>query len=212
MLMPSHPRVRLSPVRYGVGVALLAIPAGGLIAAVIAGMAVLAIVCACLAVVIALATIADRLPLLHRIPAIGAVPAPTVEIGIEGGEGRRFMMRSDRPEDVIVRVGLGKRDRRRVITHMTLNVWVTGSDSISLCDQNGNPRTDRGGILPGDMGSYWALGNVNFTSSAMLLYFKVRIPRPGTYEAAVSIESPDMYGPDQITRRAIVAEPPGVEW
>jgi hypothetical protein len=137
---------------------------------------------------------ADSLPGLHLLPIIGAPRPPQIDFHIEGSDGLYYRMRGDNPEDVILAVGFaaGRRDELRRIA---FNAYVVGSTEIVRCDQSGAPYGE-GSRMMGPDGPYWQASGLTIPIGAVLLYFRVTIPRPGNYGVRFLLWSPEFYGRD----------------
>ena len=55
---------------------------------------------------------------------------------------------------------------------------------------------------------YWSMSSLTIPLGALVMFFKVTIPRPGEYEVVLKLQSPDFYDKgDQIYRDKLIARP-----
>jgi hypothetical protein len=160
---------------------------------------------------IVLGTAAHRLPILHKLPVIGAKRPPKVEFHLEPQGGMTFTLDPARRE-VVLCVGLSNPGRHE-IEKVYVNAYVVGSTSITRCRQDGTPYPAGGGDMLVADAPYWAISRLIIPPDAFVMYFAVAIPAPGSYEVVLKLLSPefyergDIYYRDKLVARAADASP-----
>ncbi len=159
----------------------------------------------CIGLLAIVATFANRLPVVHRLPAIGAPKPPEIRFHLEEEvEPMVLEMGPEGAADAIL-CAAAQEGRSDEITRVLLNAYVVGSTEIFRCDQDGDPFGD-GHRLRGPDAPYWAVGDVTIPIGAQLFFFRVTIPEPGRYEVVVSLQSPEFHDRgDHFYREALVA-------
>jgi hypothetical protein len=137
---------------------------------------------------VAVATFAPTLPILHRLPLVGA-PRVTVYINQE--------QIPHVPTDVVLRVGF-KNDGPKRVTAVLGNVLVPLPIEIRPSDFAGELQ-DRGSRMPpteldGRPTRFWAEKDVNLPKGATLLHYRLTIPEPGDYPVQITYSSDDLSG------------------
>lgn len=184
------------------GVTLATILAGFAAAAFAVGNVILGASLTVLATALALASVADRLPLLNRLPVIGAAPLPDVEFYFEDTGRRTFVMHHE-PQDAILAVGITNH-HHYPIKDVVVNAYLVGSTDIERCTQDGEPYGNGGRRARGPDAPYWSQVGVTIQRDANPWYFRITIPRPGGYLAVLVIDSPDFYGQRDVRYEAEV--------
>lgn len=157
--------------------------------------------------VVLVTAFADQLPLLHRLPVVGATPPPSeVNFHIEGQDNLVWRPSHDRPADVVLSIGLPD-ERRNEVRGVTFNAYVVGATEITRCNQDGTPRED-GSRLMGPDAPYWQASGLTIPPAAFIFFFKVRISAPGEYVVVFKFRSPEFYGKRDYEYRTVLRRVP----
>jgi hypothetical protein len=165
------------------------------------GVAAMTVVLLTGAGLVVLATFAPHLPLLHRLPAVGA-PRVTVVITSEPVEHV--------PGDVVLRVGF-RNDGPRRVESVLLNVLVPKFVAIQPSDHTGDYQL-RGSPMPdtevdGRPMRFWAEKDVNLPRGSTLLHYRLSIPEAGECPVRVTYSSDDLYGRNDHVADGSVSRP-----
>jgi hypothetical protein len=169
-----------------------------------------------LAAVVLLATFAPILPVLHRIPKIGARRVSLVlsweHVGGNGNEGSGDLVLTHvgghNAEPRVLRLGFVNKDRR--VHRMLVNVLVPEAVELEACDYAGGP-SDRGKAMPLTMVDgvpmrFRADQDVDLTG-ALLMHYKLSFPDVtalGTdFRIRVQYSSDDLYGGERVLDRTV---------
>jgi hypothetical protein len=149
---------------------------------------------------------AKWMPLLHKLPLVGAVRPPDARFHLEREAERMAVdIEPPAPVHVLLRVEIPE-GRRREITRVLVNAYVVGATDIYRAHQDGERFEDGGHRLKGLDGPYWSIEALRIPIGAKLLFFKVTIPEPGEYEVVLKLQSPDFYSrDDHVYRDTLVA-------
>jgi hypothetical protein len=157
-----------------------------------------------------IATFAAFLPILHKLPGIGA-PRLTATFTANGSPDLRITI-PVRPEhgerarpSVLIRVGLTNHSRGD-IAHALLNFCFPVGHGLQICDHRGDP-LDRGKSMPPTQEDapfdYWSIDDLRLTGrNSYLAHFRVRIDKPGEYPLILRLNSHDLY--DELVERAVL--------
>lgn len=77
------------------------------------------------------------------------------------------------------------------------NAWVTNATDIRRCRQDGRPLKNAGSRIQGPDDLFWA-AREDINRGDFLLHFKVTVPKPGEYEAILTLDSEAYSGPPDI--------------
>lgn len=177
----------------GVGVATILV----VVALSPGGAAVMEPILLALAGLVLLATLAARLPLLHRLRMVGS-PRVTVRVTI-GDEATRLTTFPG--ATTIIRVGITNGGGME-LERARLNVLLPAPTSIESCTHDGAPVQRRDGqlmpetseeLIPGRASTFW-FERVDLDPGPTILHFACRFPEPGDYPFRVKIASKSLYG------------------
>jgi hypothetical protein len=157
--------------------------------------------------VIGLILVATKwIPVLHRLPLVGAIPPPEVRFHLEReSERMAFDMHPSAPARVLLCAGIPE-GRRREITRVLVNAYVAGATSIYRAYQDGEPYKEGGVRMTGPDAPYWSVSGLTIPLGAFLIFFKVTIPEPGEYEVILKLQSPDFHSrKDHVYRDKLIA-------
>lgn len=206
--------------RLGVGGTLAALPVPVAVLAAEAGLVWLTISSGVLTALILLATIADRLPVLHRLPLVGA-PRLTVVFSIGDDESLAVSIEPNaKRKAVVLRVGV-RNDRRANIADAGVNLLVPENVTLSRSDPDGNA-TRAGTVMftseslateaaASERSRYWADKGCRFSGrSSELLHFRLELPGEGLYPIRfkVSAEPLDSEHKQGGLIRVVATDPP----
>jgi hypothetical protein len=151
-------------------------------------------------------TFAKWLPLLHKLPLVGAISPPEVRFHLEAPRnGMTFPMNPSAEARVLLGAVIPE-GRRHEITRVLVNAYVVGATDIRRTTQDGRPYPDGGHRMGGPDGPYWSIHPLTIPIGAMLMFFKVTIPRPGEYKVVLRLQSPDFYEKsDQVYEDKLIA-------
>jgi hypothetical protein len=160
------------------------------------------------AALLAVFTFADRLPLLQRLPVIGATPWPSVAFLFEPTKTKTALfdpVESGQTRDLIVCMQV-LNSRRKEIERARINVWVTGAADIERCEQDGSPGSFAGSKRRND-GPYWTESGITLGPAATELFFRVTLPGPDEYEAVLRLWAPEFHRDGKDFRRPLRVDP-----
>ncbi|MDQ4040821.1 MAG: hypothetical protein M3141_03630 [Actinomycetota bacterium] len=163
-----------------------------------------------IAVAVGVVTLAPAIPLLHRLPAVGAHPPPTLYFHLEETGSLDFQCASDEPQHVTLCAGF-KNDDRREIEPVYMNLKVIGSTEITRCHQDGSEYPDGGNRMRADS-PYWAINRFAINPGSLVMHFDVELPGPGAYRFYLHIWGSPFYKKDGVYYQgeihALPPEPP----
>lgn len=189
--------------RLAAGFTIAGFPLTAALLAITAGNYTLGVCLGLLFVVGSLLTLAPKLPLLHRMPIVGA---PKVTAGFKANGSVEFggpperprvilaAMRNAFPCSVFVQIGMTNHSGQDV-SHALINFGAPARHGLQLCDGWGTTRDVGQQMPPTHEGfDYWAIDNYRLSGGdGRLLYFRFRVPGPGVYPIFVSISSKALY-------------------
>src|SRR5436190_7124521 len=159
-------------------------------------------------------TFAPRIPVLHRLPFLGA-PSVNVELRLFGGPRLDVTVPSERerPRSVVIEVAVIN-DTRTPLREALVTVLLPYGIREGLCSYLGEPIGDAGRWLPPiahrlgdhDRADRWSGEREMLAANRELpLWFKVNLAEPGDYVIQVHVTSRDLYGgiyvsPDSVIR------------
>jgi hypothetical protein len=153
-------------------------------------------------------TLAKWLPLLHKLPLVGAIPPPEIKFHLEAPkDGMTFDMNPSAEARVLLCAGIPE-GRRHEITKVLVNAYVVGSTDIRRTTQSGEPYPNGGHRMEGPDGPYWTISSLTIPIGALLMFFKITIPKPDEYDVVLKLQSPDFYDKgDHIHGDKLIARP-----
>jgi hypothetical protein len=116
-----------------------------------------------------------------------------VEFRLEGQDNLRVRMASTAREGVVVRVVIPAEGRPDEIPRVLMNAYVVGATHITRVLPDGSTYRDGGVAGKGPDGPYWSISGVTLPIGPYEFFFKVTITKPGTYEAVVTLQSPEFH-------------------
>jgi hypothetical protein len=151
-------------------------------------------------------TCAKWIPVLHKLPLVGAIPPPKVTFALAAPlDGMTFPMNPTAEARVLLSVVIPE-GRPHEITRGVVNVYVVDALNIYRTDADGQPYEDGGRRGKGPDGPYWSIHPHTIPLGAQVMYFKVTIPEPGEYEVVFKLQSPDLYSKkDYVYRGKLIA-------
>jgi hypothetical protein len=138
-------------------------------------------------------TLVKWLPLLHRLPLVGAIPPPEVAFRLQIPGGGMTHEINPGAEALVVLCAEVAGGRRAEITRVLVNAYVVGATNIYRTDPHGTPYTNGGQRGKTPDGFYRSISDVTIPLGALVMYFKVTIPGPGNYEVVLTLQSPDFH-------------------
>jgi hypothetical protein len=140
-------------------------------------------------------TVAHRLRWLHQLPPPLGAPRPPrdVRFGLEGHDGLTMRMASTERQGVVQRVVIPPEGRPDEIPRVLVNAYVVGATHITRALPGGSTYRDGGFAGQAPDGPYWSISGVTLPIGAFEMFFKVTIPKPGIYEAVLTLQSPEFY-------------------
>jgi len=165
---------------------------------------------------VVIGTFAGVLPVLHRIPVIGA-PRLTVAISTNGSSDAVVGMvasRSDeRAQSVLIQVDVHNHSRAD-LAHTLLDFYAPAGQGLQRCDHRGEPislQEGRSRPEPPTQGveplDNWHLGGLRLTGrEERHFYFRIRVDQPGGYRLKVRIRSSELYRESALDRVLQVKE------
>jgi hypothetical protein len=150
-----------------------------------------------------LLTVAPKLPLLHRLPVVGA---PKITAGFKANGSVEFGGPPERPRvtlavsrdafpcSVFVQIGITNHSDQDVSAAL-INFGAPARHGLQICDGWGAARDAGQQMPPTHEGfDYWAIDDYRLSGrDGRLLYFRFRVSEPGTYSIFASISSRALY-------------------
>lgn len=183
--------------RFAAGFTIAGFPLTAALLAVTAGNYCLAAPLVLAFVVVLLLTVAPRLPLLHRLPGVGA-PRLAAKFTANGFPDLRVVGLPDPLDPVSVLVRVQVYNPARVdVEHAMLNFAFPYGHGLRACDSWGEP-DHRGMKMPPTQETpsfdYWAMDDLRFSGrNTRLFNFRVRLKDPGAYTIKLRIQSKDLF-------------------
>lgn len=189
--------------RLAAGFTIAGFPLTAALLAITAGNYLLGVGLGLLFVAGSLLTVAPKLPLLHRMPVVGA---PKITAGFKANGSVEFGGSLERPRvilavardaypcSVFVQIGITNHSDQDVSAAL-INFGAPARHGLQVCDGWGAAR-DAGQQMPPTREGfdYWAIDDYRLSGGdGRLLYFRFRVPKPGIYPIFVSISSRALY-------------------
>jgi hypothetical protein len=148
-----------------------------------------------------LVAFANRLPLLHLIPLVGA-PRLKATLTVDGRDGSTVRIPQGKARDFLICVGVHNPDRLEVDPGH-INFLMSEGIRRWKCDHNGRPDSRGQWMRPtneriGDddphaYKDYWAFSRAFPGSDDVVSWFRVRFKRPGEYRFRFKINASVLY-------------------
>jgi hypothetical protein len=161
------------------------------------------IVFAALTGLIVIGTFAGVLPVLNRIPVVGA-PRLTIGLSTNGSPdaviGIAASRNGERAQSVLMRVDVHNHSRAD-LAHTLLDFYAPAGQGLQPCDHRGEPislQEGRSRPEPPTQGpepmDNWHRGGLRLTGrEGRHFYFRMRVDHPGDYRLKVRIRSSELY-------------------
>lgn len=207
--------------RAGTGLTAATIPLVIALAFFQEGRLWLGIVFASITGLVVVGTFAGVLPVLHRLPVIGA-PRLTFALSTNGSPdavvGIGPLWRNEETHSVLVQVDV-RNHSRPDLAHTLLDFYAPAGQGLQRCDHRGERITlqeGRSRAEPPTQGAEpmdnWHLGGLRLTGrEERHFFFRLRVDQPGTYPLKLRIRSSELYRElvlERTLRVEEVADPP----
>jgi hypothetical protein len=187
--------------RVGTGLTSATIPLVVALAFAQAGDVIPAVLACVLTGALIVATFSAYLPVLHRLPFVGA-PRLTGGFTVNGSPALNVRIPKQLVDSepiafsLLIQVGITNHSRADV-DEALFNFCALAGHALRICDHRGEP-VDRGNSMPSTNDEpafdYWAIPGVTYSGrNAFLTYFRLRVQRPGSIPVILRVQSRDLY-------------------
>lgn len=161
------------------------------------------IIFASLTGLVVIGTFAGVLPVLHRIPVIGA-PRLTISLSANGSSDAAIGIANSRNDErapsILIQVDVYNHSRAD-LAHTLLDFYVPAGHGLQRCDHWGESVSLQEGRSRPEPPTQWAepmdnwhLGGLRLTGrEGRTFYFRMRVEQPGAYQLKVRIRSSALY-------------------
>jgi len=147
------------------------------------------------------AAFANRIPVLHRLPLVGA-PRLLVFPSVDGRSDLTVRIPESGPRHVLLCIGI-RNDSGQDVQPAHVNFLMSEGIRRWKCDHHGRPEDDGRWMRPtserigdGDPDTYkdyWAITRSFPAGNSVVLWFRLRISRPGRYRFRFKVNSPVLH-------------------
>lgn len=170
------------------------------------GIAVMGPILIGAAVLLVLATLAPKLPVLHRLPRVGA-PLIEPQITIPANTGGELVVNGS-SQEVVLRVGFVNKGPT-TLRDVTMNVCVARPLDLQACDFHGVPIA-QGSEMPDTVidGHFWAFwaDDLKVPVGSTYRSYKVSCPALGRFPIRVTFSADDLYGPERTINTDLIVQ------